>query len=200
MSYLCWRICRGVGWRCRYLRNHQRIPFERGAPVARKRCALYRADFAENWLSPVQIVDSKVLGLNLSVADGFEGGETHFSLTMNSSLGAPTIVDGNYVCKCVLEAVGNWAVDEEGAEPAFSASCKLGIVIVVPKAALEPVLEDERDTFVVANTVSIAYGKIRSIIESVTAESVVGRQTIPAIDPYAFVDSLGLKKGAEATE
>ena len=61
-----------------------------------------------NWLSPVQIVDSKVLGLDLSVADGFEGGETHFSLTMNSSLGAPTIVDGNYVCKCVLEAVGNW--------------------------------------------------------------------------------------------
>lgn len=153
-----------------------------------------------NWLSPVQIVDSKVLGLNLSVADGFEGGETRFSLTMNSSLGAPTIVDGNYVCKCVLEAVGNWAVDEEGAEPAFSASCKLGIVIAVPEAALKPVLEDERDTFVFANTVSIAYGKIRSIIESVTAESVVGRQTIPAIDPYAFVDSLGLKKGAEATE
>lgn len=153
-----------------------------------------------NWLSPVQIADSKVLGLNLSVADGFKGGETHFSLTMNSSLSAPTIVEGNYACKCVLEAVGNWTVDEEDTKPAFSASCKLGIVIAVPEAALEPVPESERDTFVVANAVSIAYGKIRSIIENMTAESVVGRQTIPAIDPYAFVDSLGLKKDAEGSE
>lgn len=132
-----------------------------------------------------------MLGLNLSVADGFEGGETHFSLTMNSSLGAPTIVDGNYVCKCVLEAVGNWAVDEEGAEPAFSASCKLGIVIAVPEAALEPMLKDEKDTFVVANTVSIAYGKIRSIIESVTAESVVGsRQSRLSIPMHLLILSV----------
>lgn len=29
---------------------------------------------AGNWLSPVEIVDSKVLGLGLSVADGFSGG------------------------------------------------------------------------------------------------------------------------------
>lgn len=153
-----------------------------------------------NWLSPVQIVDSRVLGLNLSIADSFEGGETRFSLTMNSSLDAPTVVDGKYACKCMLEAVGNWTVDENGAEPAFSASCKLGIVIVVPETALESAPEDERATFVVANAVSIAYGKIRSIIENMTAESIVGRQTIPAIDPYAFVDSLSPKKDAETSE
>lgn len=29
---------------------------------------------AGNWLSPVEIVDSKVFGLGLSVADGFSGG------------------------------------------------------------------------------------------------------------------------------
>lgn len=155
---------------------------------------------AGNWLSPVQIVDSKVLGLNLSIADGFEGREAHFSLIMNSSLGAPAVIDGNYTCKCVLEAVGNWAIDEDGTNPAFSASCKLGVVIAVPEAALDSAPADERDAFVVANTVSIAYGKIRSIIENMTAESVVGRQTIPAIDPYAFVDSLGLKKDAGDTE
>lgn len=153
-----------------------------------------------SWLSPVQIADSKVLGLNLSVADGFEGGETHFSLTMNSSLDAPTIIDGNYACKCMLEAVGNWTVDENGTEPAFSASCKLGIVISVPETALDSAPKDERTTFVVANAVSIAYGKIRSIIENMTAESIVGRQTIPAIDPYAFVDSLVLKRDAETSE
>ena len=55
---------------------------------------------------------------------------------------------------------------------------------------------DKRDEFVLANAVSIAYGKIRSIIENMTAESAVGRQTIPAIDPYALVSSLGLKKDA----
>ncbi len=149
-----------------------------------------------NWLSPVQIVDSKVLGLNLSVADSFEGGETHFSLTMNSSLGDPTVVDGSYVCKCVLEAVGNWTVDEDGADPAFSASCKLGIAIAIPQTALGSLSVDKRDEFVLANAVSIAYGKIRSVIENMTAESAVGRQTIPAIDPYALVSSLGLKKDA----
>ena len=155
---------------------------------------------AGNWLSPVQIVDSKVLGLNLSIADGFEGGETHFSLTMNSSLGAPAVIDGNYACKCVLEAVGNWTVNEDSTDSAFSTSCKLAIVIAVPEGALESVPVGERDTFVVANTVSIAYGKIRSIIENMTAESIVGRQTIPAIDPYAFVDSLGPKKDAGDSE
>ena len=153
-----------------------------------------------NWLSPVQIADSKVLGLNLTVADDFEGGVPRLSLTMNSSLEHPTVIDGKCACKCVLEAIGNWTVGEKDAKPAFSASCKLGIVITVSEAALEPLPENERDTFVAANTVSIAYGKIRSAIESITAESVVGRQTIPAIDPYAFVDSLGLNKGAKDSE
>lgn len=153
-----------------------------------------------NWLSPVQIVDSKVLGLNFLITDGFEGGKTHFSLTLNSSLDAPIVVENNYVCKCVLEAVGNWAIDENGVEPAFTASCKLGIMITVPETSLESVPADERDLFVVANAVSIAYGKIRSSIENVTAESIVGKQTIPTIDPYAAASSLGLSKNAERSE
>lgn len=146
-----------------------------------------------NWLSPVQIVDSKVLGLNLLIMDGFEGGETHFSLTINSALDTPIVNEDKYVCKCMLEAIGDWSVDEDGSEPAFTASCKLGIVIALPEAMLKSSPEDERNVFIAANAVSIAYGKIRSIIENITAESVVGRQTIPAIDPYAFVDALNEK-------
>lgn len=145
---------------------------------------------AGNWLSPVEIVDSKVLGLGLSVADGFSGGETYLSLTMNSSFASPKFSDGNRLCKCVLEAVGNWSVDEEGCEPAFSASCKLGMVVAIPEASLPAMQESEKEAFVMANTVSIAYGKTRAVVENITAESVVGKQTLPAIDPYGFVASL----------
>ena len=48
-----------------------------------------------------------------------------------------------------------------------------------------------------ANTVSIAYGKIRAVVENITAESIVGKQTLPAIDPYGFVSSLRLKEDLE---
>lgn len=155
---------------------------------------------ADSWLSPVQIVDSRILGLNLSVADGFAGGETHFFLTMNSSVAAPSVIEGSYVCRCSLEAVGEWSVDKEGTVPAFSASCKLGITIAVPEGALERVPEGSRDRFVAANAVSIAYGKIRSMVEGMTSESIVGRQTIPAIDPYAFIDSVAQRQGQGDSE
>ena len=75
-----------------------------------------------NWISPVEIVDSKVLGLNLSVADGFSGGETHLSLTMNSSFASPMLDNGNPLCKCVLQAVANWPLAKAGLEPPLSAS------------------------------------------------------------------------------
>lgn len=150
-----------------------------------------------NWISPVEIVDSKVLGVNLSIADGFSGGETHLSLTMNSSFASPMMDDGNRVCKCVLEAVGDWTIDEKGDAPALSASCKLGIVVAIPEVSLSAVDEGEREAFVMANTVSIAYGKIRAIVENITAESIVGKQTLPAIDPYGFVASLKSKEDSE---
>ncbi|WP_302936499.1 hypothetical protein [uncultured Senegalimassilia sp.] len=153
-----------------------------------------------NWISPVEIVDSKVLGLNLTMADGFSGGETFLSITMNSSFAPPKLADGNRACKCVLEAVGNWSIDEGGLEPAFSASCKLGIVVSIPEASLSNVQESEREAFVMANTVSIAYGKIRAVVESITAESAMGKQTLPAIDPYGFVASLRAKVDSEGSE
>lgn len=154
----------------------------------------------ESWLSPVQIVNSRILGLNFSIADGFAGGETHFFLTMNSSIAAPSVIEGSYVCRCALEAVGEWSVDEGGATPAFSASCKLGITIAVPEDALGRVPEGGRDRFVAANAVSIAYGKIRSVIEGMTSESIVGRQTLPAIDPYAFIDSVTSQQDRDGSE
>ena len=93
---------------------------------------------AGNWLSPVEIVDSKVLGLGLSVADGFSGGETYLSLTMNSSFASPKFSDGNHLCKLVLEAVGNWSVDEEGCEPAFRPRANSALLWLSPRHHCQP--------------------------------------------------------------
>lgn len=144
-----------------------------------------------NWLSPVQLLDTKVLGLSLNIEEGFAGGETHFFLTMNSNLGLPEVHDGALTSKCVLEATGNWLQSANAdADPAFTASCKLGITVAIPEAALESIPEEDRKDFILANSVSIAYGKIRAVIESITSESPVGRQTLPTIDPYALVKSM----------
>lgn len=74
----------------------------------------------------------------------------------------------------------------------------MGITVAIPDSAFEgdfPV--DRINRIVNANAVSIVYGKIRSFIEDMTAQSSVGRQIIPAIEPYALLDSLEEKASAE---
>ena len=66
------------------------------------------------------------------------------------------------------------------------------IVVAIPKTAFETIEKEEKDYFIAANAVSIAYGKIRAVIENITAESIVGKQTILTIDPYTF--SISAKK------
>ena len=62
------------------------------------------------------------------------------------------------------------------------------VTIAIPLKAIEGLPEDRCLEYARANGISIAYGKIRSIIESITAESLVGKQTLPPIDPYALLE------------
>lgn len=102
-------------------------------------------------------------------------------------------VEDMFICKCILECIGNWTCDKkESTESIFSASCKLSVVVAIPKTAFE---KEEKDYFIAANAVSIAYGKIRAVIENITAESIVGKQTILTIDPYTF--SISAKNAAK---
>lgn len=105
-------------------------------------------------------------------------------------------VEDMFICKCILECIGNWTCDKkESTESIFSASYKLSVVVAIPKTAFETIEKEEKDYFIAANAVSIAYGKIRAVIENITAESIVGKQTIPTIDPYTF--SISAKNAAK---
>jgi hypothetical protein len=65
------------------------------------------------------------------------------------------------------------------------------LTIGIPEDAFEEGLaEDRRIRIIDANALSLVYGKIRSFVEDLTSQSPVGRQTIPAIDPYALLQSL----------
>lgn len=105
-------------------------------------------------------------------------------------------VEDMFICKCILECIGDWTCGKkESAESIFSASYKLSVVVAIPKTAFETIEKEEKDYFITGNAVSIAYGKIRAVIENITAESIVGKQIIPTIDPYTF--SISAKNAAK---
>lgn len=152
-----------------------------------------------NWLSPVQILDSHILGVNFSIESDFLPDKPHYllaSLDMKSNIKNLESVEDMFICKCILECIGNWTCDKkESTESIFSASCKLSIVVAIPKTAFATIEKEEKDYFIAANAVSIAYGKIRAVIENITAESIVGKQTILTINPYTF--SISAKNAAK---
>jgi len=138
------------------------------------------------WVSPVQISDSSVLGLGFDVADSYGGEPTDISLELRSGFQEPRLEEGFFICRGTLEGTGRWSVVGEDKE-AFRVSCKLGIIITAPEGALAELSEVDRRTYLYANATALAYGKIRAEIESITSGSVVGRQTLPAIDAYAYL-------------
>lgn len=142
------------------------------------------------WVSPVSILDSKILGVTFKMNEEAELSHARRSLTMSASIDAPSVTEGRLVGKCVLGASGDWFSGDEGGPPVFVASCEVGIVVAVDLEVVAELNDYEKAKYVSANALSLAYGKIRACIETITAESPVGRQTLPAIDPYALLESL----------
>lgn len=60
-------------------------------------------------------------------------------------------------------------------------------------SSLQGCSSEECQLHLSANAVSLAYEKIRSVIEMVTAESPVGKQILPTIAPYNFLEALKSK-------
>lgn len=142
------------------------------------------------WISPVSILDSKILRVSFRVNEDAKLSRARCSLTMSASIDAPSVSEDRLVGKCVLSASGDWFSDDEHEAPAFVSSGEVGIVVAVDLEAVAELNDDEKAEYVSANALSLAYGKIRACIEMITAESPVGRQTLPAIDPYALLESL----------
>ena len=117
-----------------------------------------------NVLSPVKILDSKVLGVEFKTIDEeTEKSEPEDLLSTKYGRGSNVPIH-------------------------FVVSAKVGVTIAIPLKAIGDLSEARCLEYARANGISIAYGKIRSIIESITAESLVGKQTLPPIDPYALLE------------
>lgn len=143
-----------------------------------------------NWFSPVQIENSSVLAAGFKVEPVPTGCKTQVSMNVSAWFDHHDAGEESYMCDCILHVLSALK-SQDGDSEFFSTECKLGMTISCPMGYFpEDSPIEERKLFLEANVVSLAYGKIRSFIENMTAESEIGRQTIPAIDPYALIESL----------
>lgn len=141
------------------------------------------------WVSPVQILDISLLGVSFEIDEEFSNEEVNLSFTINFSAGEFEYLDNNFACKYIFEDILSWKI-KDSERKAYNASCKVGIYISAPNESLKDFDEEEKRQYLSANAVSLAYGKIRSTIESITAETPVGKQVLPTIAPYEFLSSL----------
>lgn len=141
------------------------------------------------WISPVRILDLTLLGISFNIDEEFTNEEIDLSFTVNFTAGEFDEQEESLSCRYTLENILKWNIKGTDKE-AFNASCKVGIYISVPKDVVSDFSEEEKQQYLSANAVSLAYGKIRSEIESITAETPVGKQVLPAIAPYEFLASL----------
>lgn len=141
------------------------------------------------WISPVTIIDSTLLGISFDIDDEYSNEGVDLSFTINFSSGEFEELDNAFACRYIFEDILTWTIKETG-NKAYSASCKVGFYISVPNDSLKEFSESEKKQYLSANAVSLAYGKIRSTIENITAETPIGKQVLPTIAPYDFLASL----------
>lgn len=142
-----------------------------------------------NVLSPVKILDSKVLGVEFkTINEETEKSEPEDLLATKYGRGRSFIENECLRCEVILEAALDRVRKKSNVPIHFVASAKVGVTIAIPLEAIGDLSEARCLEYARANGISIAYGKIRSIIESITAESLVGKQTIPPIDPYMLLE------------
>ena len=142
-----------------------------------------------NVLSPVKILDSKVLGVEFkTINEETEKSGPEDLLATKYGRGRSFIENECLRCEVILEAALDRVRKKSNVPIHFVASAKVGVTIAIPLEAIGDLSEARCLEYARANGISIAYGKIRSIIESITAESLVGKQTIPPIDPYMLLE------------
>lgn len=142
-----------------------------------------------NVLSPVKILDSKVLGVEFkTINEETEKSGPEDLLATKYGRGRSFIENECLRCEVILEAALDRVRKKSNVPIHFVASAKVGVTIAIPLEAISDLSEAKCLEYARANGISIAYGKIRSIIESITAESLVGKQTIPPIDPYMLLE------------
>lgn len=139
------------------------------------------------WISPAQIVDSTLLSLSFDVHLDHLDESAPLSFTLDTEFDRLEREETVTNCVGIVKFDGSWGNAEEG-ETAFTISCILGIAIDVDNSVLGEDVEDDA-LIIRANALSLAYGKIRALIESTTAQSIVGKQTIPAINAQAYFEA-----------
>lgn len=143
----------------------------------------------KNLLAPIKILDSKILGVEFKLFDAVEDKEDFEQVFITRYKRGRSFIENDCLrCEAVLEVVIKREHKKLESSTFFIASCKVGITTAAPLKSTEDFSEAESEQITRANGISIAYGKIRSVIESITAESLVGKQTIPPIYPYALLE------------
>lgn len=152
-----------------------------------------------NVLSPVKILDSKVLGVEFkTINEETEKSGPEDLLATKYGRGRSFIENECLRCEVILEAALDRVRKKSNVPIHFVASAKVGVTIAIPLEAIGDLSEARCLEYARANGISIAYGKIRSIIESITAESLVGKQTIPPIDPYMLLERDSANEGQDS--
>lgn len=141
------------------------------------------------WISPVRIIDVSLLGVSFDIDEAYSNEKVDLSFTINFSSGEYEELENELACRYIFEDILTWEIKESG-NKAYGASCKVGIYISVPNESLREFDENEKKQYLSANAVSLAYGKIRSTLENITAETPIGKQILPTIAPYDFLASL----------
>lgn len=153
------------------------------------------------WLSPVQLLDSALLKVNFDVKTEYSADTPVLSMTVSLQTEHLEKREGLFISRCVFEFSGTWHEPGEVNNIAFIIACSMGITVAIPESSFDADYPKDRINRVVdANAVSLVYGKIRSFIENMTSQSVVGRQIIPAIEPYALLESLGEQSSSVASQ
>ena len=138
------------------------------------------------WLSPIKIMDSSLLSLSFSTHPRCQDEDGALSFTLDVKFDEPEQGDEVVFCVGVVKFDGEMVEGDEGeAASAFAISCALGIAVEVDNRVLRGPLEDYAGQ-IKANALALAYGKIRAIVENITAQSMLGKQTIPAINAQAY--------------
>lgn len=150
------------------------------------------------WFSPVQILDSTLLGTSFAINAGYSANTPVLTMTVTLQNERPEKQNDLNLGRCVFGFIGVWHEPDNQENVAYTINCSMGITVAIPDGAFEDGFSEERKERVVdANAVSLVYGKIRSFIEDLTVQSPIGRQIIPAIEPYALLKTLEEKQAEE---
>ena len=143
-----------------------------------------------NFTSPVRIINTAVLGASFSIDDEAEEIGDFAALTISCTITDPDPNIPAPNCKRILDITCEWYENQESHRKTCEANCKLGIVVAYEQALGYHLVQSEIDDYLNTQAIEIAYSKIRTYIEAMTAESPIGKFTLPVIDAGEYVRSI----------